>query len=52
MVAMPIGLNYMDMIGMTEKEHQHYMAILIKHNKERTCWNDRINYWEQYNAKR
>ena len=33
---------------MNDKEHEHYMQILVKHDRERTSWNDRLNYWEQY----
>ena len=38
--------------GMTDKELLHYMTVLIKHDKESTSWNDRMAYWENYNAKR
>jgi hypothetical protein len=42
----------MGAIGMTDKEQAHYIQVLIKHDKESTPWNDRMAYWENYNAKR
>ena len=38
----------MEVTGMNDKEHKHYMQILVKHDRERTSWNDRLAYWEQY----
>ena len=48
MVDMSIGRKNMEVTGMNDKEHEHYMQILVKHDRERTSWNDRLNYWEQY----
>ena len=48
MVDMSIGRKNMGVTGMNDKEHEHYMQILVKHDRERTSWNDRLNYWEQY----
>ena len=49
MVDTPCGNLNMDMIGKKNKaEHEHYMQVLIKHDRERTCWNDRLAYWENH----
>ena len=48
MVAMHCGKSSMEVTGMNDKEHKHYMQILVKHDRERTSWNDRLAYWEQY----
>ena len=48
MVAMHFGKSSMEVNGMDDKEHEHYMQILVKHDRERTSWNDRLAYWEQY----
>ena len=48
MVAMHFGKSSMEVTGMDDKEHEHYMQILVKHDRERTSWNDRLDYWEQY----
>ena len=33
-------------------KHEHYMQVLIRHDRERTPWAERMKYWEEYNAKR
>ena len=35
-----------------QQKQAHYMEVLIRHDRERTCWNDRMKYWKEYNAKR
>jgi len=37
--------------GETERElysveHDHYIEKLIEHDSNRTCWNDRMEYWK------
>ena len=37
--------------GETERElysveHDHYIEKLIEHDTNRTCWNDRMDYWK------
>ena len=27
-------------------EHDHYMDKLVEHDKNRTSWNDRMEYWK------
>jgi|TARA_R110000782_G_scaffold75950_1_gene151376 hypothetical protein len=29
-------------------DYKHYIEILKKHDKERTPYNDRLKYWEEY----
>ena len=29
----------------------HYMEKLVEHDENRTCWNDRMAYWESYGFK-
>ena len=49
MVVMHCGKSSMEVIGMNDEEHEHYMQILVKHDRERTSWNDRLAYWENHN---
>jgi hypothetical protein len=49
MVAMHCGKSSMEVTGMNDEEHKHYMQILVKHDRERTSWNDRLAYWENHN---
>ena len=49
MVVMPCGKSSMEVTGMNDEEHKHYMQILVKHDRERTSWNDRLAYWENHN---
>ena len=32
--------------------HALYMKKLIEHDTNKTPWNDRMKYWEEFNAKR
>lgn len=37
---------------MRQKEkHKHYMEVLKRHDRERTCWNDRMKYWNNIGKK-
>ena len=29
--------------------HDHYIEKCIEHDTNRTCWNDRMKYWGDYN---
>jgi len=40
--------------GKVERElyhtkHDHYIEKMIEHDTKRTCWNDRMKYWGDYN---
>ena len=40
-------------IGETERvlyhtEYDHYIEKLKEHDTNRTCWNDRMEYWKSY----
>ena len=36
-----------------EKEkHKHHMEVLIRHDRERTPWAERIRYWKEYNGQK
>ena len=42
---------YRRAFGETERElysvdHDHYIEKLIEHDTNRTCWNDRMDYWK------